>query len=238
MKHLQMGIRSSQRKDALVPVAASKPTDPALCNEQSTNSLLSEVQPFPTMDANIIENNNTSSDANIFCFAAFADKRTVILCNDLTRTFPIMSLEGNVCFLVVYHYKPNSILVLTITGFSDEIIVAAYQQQYNLLKLKRYKIHLNVMDNQATKVIKKFLDEENCNLLLVEPHNHRVNAAKCAIQTFKAHFISILATIDSKFPLQLWDRLTPQVESTLNMMRPSCINPRISAYQAVHGPYD
>jgi hypothetical protein len=67
---------------------------------------------------------------------------------------------------------------------------AAYQKQYNLLKSKGYKIRLNVMDNQATKVIKKFLDDQQCNLFLVKPHNHRVNAAEHAIQTFKAHFIS------------------------------------------------
>jgi hypothetical protein len=111
------------------------------------------------------------SDANIFClFAAFADKRTRILYNDLTGTFPFISLEGNVCFLIVYHYKTNAILALPIAGFSDDIMFAAYQQQYNLLKLKGYKIRLNIMDNQATKVIKKFLDEQQCNLLLVEPH--------------------------------------------------------------------
>jgi hypothetical protein len=43
---------------------------------------------------------------------------------------------------------------------------------------------------------------------------------------------------DSNFPLQLWDRLTPQAESTLNMMGPSCTNPNISAHKAIHGPYD
>jgi hypothetical protein len=149
-----------------------------------------------------------------------------------------MPLEGNVCFLIIYHYKMNDIFALPIAGFSDNIICAAYQQQYNLLKLKGYKIHLNVVDNQATKVTKKVLDEEQCNLLLVKPHNHLVNAAKRAIPTFKAHFISALATTDSKFPLQLWDQLMPQVKSTLNMMRLSRINPNISAYKAVHGPYD
>jgi hypothetical protein len=122
-----------------------------------------------------------------------------------------MSLEGNVCFLIIYHYETNAILALPIAGFSDDIIFAAYQRQYHLLKLKGYKIRLNVMDNQATKVIKKFLDEEQCSLLLVEPHNHHVNAAKCTIQTFNVHFISALATTNSKFPLQLWDRLMPQV---------------------------
>jgi hypothetical protein len=67
------------------------------------------------------------------------------------------------------------------------------------------------MDNQASWVIKNFLTQKNCDLMLVEPNNHCVNATKQAIQTFKAHFISALATTDSKFPLQLWDRLTQQV---------------------------
>jgi hypothetical protein len=74
--------------------------------------------------------------------------------------------------------------------------------------------------------------------MLVEPHNHRVNAAECTIQTFKDHFISALTTTDSEFPLQLWDKLTSQVENTLNLMRASRINPNISAYEALRGPND
>jgi hypothetical protein len=54
--------------------------------------------------------------------------------------------------------------------------------------------------------------------MLVEPHNHQVNVAERAIQTFKDHFISALATADSEFPLQLWDKLTSQVKTTLNLM--------------------
>jgi hypothetical protein len=57
---------------------------------------------------------------------------------------------------------------------------------------------LNVMDNQATKHIKQFLTKEERKLQLVEP-NHRVNAAKCAIQTFKDAFIAALATTDCNF---------------------------------------
>ncbi len=50
--------------------------------------------------------------------------------------------------------------------------------------------------------------------------------------------IAALATTDSEFPLHLWDRLTPQVRGTLNLMRASHINPAISAYEALNGPYD
>ncbi len=50
-----------------------------------------------------------------------------------------------------------------------------------------------------------FLTKNNCKLQLMEPHNHRVNAAEQAIQMFKDAFIAALATMDSNFPLQLWD---------------------------------
>jgi hypothetical protein len=94
-------------------------------------------------------------------------------------------------------------------------------------------IKINVMDNQCRKQIKKFLTDKDCKLMLVEPHNHRVNVAERAIQTFKDHFISALATTDSEFPLQLWDMLTSQVKTTLNLIWASRINPNISSYEAI-----
>jgi hypothetical protein len=95
------------------------------------------------------------------------------------------------------------------------------------------------MDNQATKYIKKFLSKKGCQLQLVEPHNHLVNAAERAIQTFKNAFIAALATTNMDFPLQLWDKLAPQVQDTLNLLWTSRTNPEISlAYEALNGPYD
>ncbi len=188
--------------------------------------------------ANIIDDNDSPRKANLFCFAAFTDKHTGTLYKDLTGSFPFQSLESNVCFLVVYHYKTNAILALPISGFSDKIIFAAYKQRYEMLKSKGHVIKSNIMDNQASQTIKKIFTKNQCKLMLVEPHNHCVDAAERAIQTFKDHFVSTPATIDSEFPLQLWDRLAPQVKNTLNMLRLLQINPNVLAYEAVHGPYD
>ena len=95
------------------------------------------------------------------------------------------------------------------------------------------------MDNQATKYVKKFLSEKGCQLQLVEPHNHLVNAAEQAIQTFKDAFIAVLATTNMDFPLQLWDKFAPQVQDTLNLLQTLRTNPEISsAYEALTGPYD
>jgi hypothetical protein len=126
---------------------------------------------------NVIEDDmDNQTDANLFSFAMFADKHTGMLYNDLTGTFPFMSLEGNVCFLVVYHYESNDILALPISGFSNNIIFQAYKQIYEMIESKGSVIRFNIMDNQASKVIKKFLTPKQCDWMLVEPNNHRVNA--------------------------------------------------------------
>ena len=94
------------------------------------------------------------------------------------------------------------------------------------------------MDNQATKVIKAYLTTQRVSLQLVEPHNHHVNAAERAIQTFKNCFIGALGTTDADFPILLWKKLTSQVQDSINLLRRSRINPAVSAYEILEGPYD
>ncbi len=123
-------------------------------------------------------------------------------------------------------------------GLDDVSIYNAYKTQFELHPTKGFKPKLNVMDNQATKHIYTFLTKTECKLQLVEPHNHNVNAAKCAIQTFKDAFIAALATTDSSFPLQLWDRLTPQIQDTVKLLRALHIDPSKSAYDILNRPYN
>ena len=40
-----------------------------------------------------------------------------------------------------------------------------------------------IIDKVVSKLVKKYLEEENEKLQLVEPHNYRVNAAELLIQT-------------------------------------------------------
>jgi hypothetical protein len=64
-----------------------------------------------------------------------------------------------------------------------------------------------------------------------------MNHAEKAIQTFKNHFIAVLYGADSSFPAKQWDRRIKQAVMTLNMCRPSRINPKLSAYQQVWGNF-
>jgi hypothetical protein len=149
-----------------------------------------------------------------------------------------MSLDGNICFFVMYHYKTNAILITLIAGLDSECILEAYKSNLEYLVSKGFKRKVNMMDHQATKAIKAYLTPQQVTLQLVEPHNHRVNAAERAIQTFKNQFIGAIGTTDSKFSIQLWDKLAPQVQDCINLLRRLPISPDKSAYETLEGPYD
>ena len=94
------------------------------------------------------------------------------------------------------------------------------------------------MDNKCSNDLKQALNKADITLQLVPPHLHQRNKAEQAIQTFKNHFKAILATIDPAFPLREWDRLLVQGELTLNLLRTSTINPKLSAYAYIFGQFD
>ena len=111
------------------------------------------------MEVNYITDDE--SIANVFCFGAFADKVSGVVYNDLTGNFLFMSIDGSVCFFVLYHYKMNAILVKPIANVDNRSMFAAYKELFETLEEKGYKPKMNVMDNQVTKYIKKFLNKKN-----------------------------------------------------------------------------
>ena len=190
-------------------------------SEQEDDDTSNEDEPRQGYYPNIIPKIEDESIANVFCFGAFTDKMTGVVYNDCTGNFPFMSLDGNVCFLVMYHNETNAIFAVPIPGLDSKSIVEAYKKIFEYLVSKGYKLKVNIMDNQATRAIKEYLITQNCALQLVESHSHRVNAAERAIQTFKNRFIGALGTTDNEFPVQLWNKKAPQVQDAINLLSPS-----------------
>ena len=60
---------------------------------------------------------------------------------------------------------------------------------------------------------------------------HRRNTAEQMFQTFKAHFLSILAGFSRTFPNFFLGKILPQTELTLNLLRQFNITPDISAWE-------
>jgi hypothetical protein len=72
----------------------------------------------------------------------------------------------------------------------------------------------------------------------VPHHCHRRNAAERAIRTFKEHVVAGLSSVDPNFPFHLWDRILPQAEITLNLLRTSRLHPQLSAAAHFHSLVD
>ena len=86
--------------------------------------------------------------------------------------------------------------------------------------------------------MKDFLKAAGVDFQLVPLHDHQRNAAERAICTFKNHLIAGIVSTDKEFPLNLWDRLIEQAVLTLNLLRGSRLNPKLSAYEQLMGRYD
>jgi hypothetical protein len=175
---------------------------------------------------------------DVFCFAALANAITGTMYTDITGAFPVRSFKSMQYILVAYVYDLNAIIVCAMPYRTDASMVTVFTKVITILKAGGYQPALNMMDNECSAAVKKYIKSENINFQLVPPHNHRVNATERAIATFKEHFIVALATMDTHCPLQLWDEFLPQVELTLNMLRFSQQNPKKSANQEVYGSFD
>jgi hypothetical protein len=96
-----------------------------------------------------------------------------------------------------------------------------------------------VLDNEAPKGLQLHFRASKIKYQCVPPYNKRANKAERAIQTFKRHFITILAGTHPSFPINFWHELIPQAKITLNMMRAYADQPSISAYHGIHrSPFD
>ena len=82
------------------------------------------------------------------------------------------------------------------------------------------------------------MDKKNVNWKLIPPQIHRRNAAERETRTFKNHFMAGLASTNNNFQINLWDRLLPQVITTLNLLRNYRINPRLLAEAQLNGMFN
>lgn len=113
--------------------------------------------------------------------------------------------------------------------------IAAYKKTINFFGLLGPKILFQRLDNETSAPLEMFARNNAITFEYCPPHQHRSLKAERAIRTFKNHFIATLGTVDSNFPMQLWDELLPQTELCLNHLIPYAPNPKISAYAGLHG---
>jgi hypothetical protein len=171
-----------------------------------------------------------------FVYAATIDAGQIY--TDQTGRFPVVSRKGNKYIMILYDYDSNAILAQPIKDRTDPDLLKAFQVMEQELVARGLKPKLMKLDNEASKLLKAFLHQQDITLQLVPPYSHRRNSAERAIRSLKDHLIAGLCSTEKSFPMHLCDRLLPQAVITLNMLRTPRINPKLSAATHNFGQYD
>jgi hypothetical protein len=141
--------------------------------------------------------------------------------------------------MIAFYANGNLILQQAFKTRNDRHRIAAYNAIMLRLVAPGLAVDLQILDNEASATYKETITVKwKAKFQLVPPDMHRRNWAERAIRTFKSHFLSILAGVDSAFPPYLWDLLLPQAQLTLNLLWQSTLNPRISTWEYFQGPFD
>ena len=202
-------------------------------NQSRQNQRSTKAKPMKEHNSNLLKGKKAQD-----VYTKVYNVRETIF-SDQTGKFPVQSRSGNKYIMVMVEIDSNAILVEPMKIRKDEETIRAYNALMLRLSRAGIKPKKHVLDNEVSENMKNHIrDTYKLQMELVPPGCHRRNAAEVAIRNFKAHFLSVLAGAADDFPLSLWDRLLPQTEITLNLIRQSNAIPTVSAYAHLSGPFD
>ena len=157
---------------------------------------------------------------------------------DQTGRFPVTSSRVSKYLMVLYDHDSNAILAEPLTSCRERELIQAPCVLHTYLSDRSLNPQYQMLDTECPGGLKKFLRDSSIRFQLVPPHLHHTNAAERVIQTYKDHLIDGLIICDPNFFLHLWDQLIPHATLTLNLLRPSRLNPRLSAESQLNGSFD
>ena len=157
---------------------------------------------------------------------------------DLPGRYPITSASGYKYIFIMLDCDSNYVKGCAMKSRETNKMIRCYTECYEYYKNAGFTARLLCLDNEVSKQLVQRIIDDKLDYQLAAPHDHRRNFAERAIQCYKNHFISVLAGADPDFPKDRWDLLLPQVELTLNISRPSKLNPKVSAYTFINGTFD
>jgi hypothetical protein len=202
-------------------------------NQQRQNSRTTQIKSTKA------SNQETDIDHGIktqLVYAAPIDAGQIY--TDQTGRFPVVSSKANKYIMILYDYDSNAILAQPIKDRTAPELLKAFQIMEQELVARGLTPKLMKLDNEASKLLKTYLHQQDISFQLVPPYSHRQNSAERAIRSFKDHLIAGLFSTDKSFPIHLWDILLPHAVITLSMLRTSRINPKLSAATHIFGQYD
>jgi Reverse transcriptase (RNA-dependent DNA polymerase) len=215
-----MGHLDSRRKN----VQSTKPKGKPIRHQEDPGE-----DPFPAQP--------TDNERTHNCFLVAYELRSLVY-TDQTGRLPHTSSSGNNYLLIAYEYDSNYIMMEPYKNKTAAVLTATIARVHTKLATRGCKPQFHRLDNECPTELQNYFDLQNTNFQLAPPHNHRTNAAERAIRTAKNHLKAGWWSMDDQFPMYLWDKTIPHAELTLNLLRSSRMNPKLSAWEQLNGRYD
>jgi hypothetical protein len=116
--------------------------------------------------------------------------RDCALFSDLAGRFPVTAFDGSQ-YIMISQYKAY-IHVEVLQSRSETNLCNAFTRTY-FFKERGHQIKYQVLDNECPTSLLKLLQKQQVTAQPVPPNQKRTNKAERAIQTFRNHFLSVLA---------------------------------------------
>jgi hypothetical protein len=143
--------------------------------------------------------------------------------------------------MIFYSSGGNYIHIELLDSQNADDVLIAYKQGIIFFTERGLLPNVQRINNKSaflTAAFQAYQADENINVDLVPPGQKRRNKAERCIETAKHHIIAVIAGCDPNFPMKAAKHHFPQIEITLNLLRPSRKYPMMSAWEQLHGEYD
>ena len=151
---------------------------------------------------------------------------------------PTTSSHDTKYLLVLYGYDSNDILAEPMCSRTGPEHLAAYQQATQALVARGLHPNIKRLYNEVFSKLKAHIVASDINYQLAHPHIHQRIWDDQEIFTFKNHLLALISSCDRKLIMNLWERLLYQALLTLNLLRPSRLNPSLSAHMQMQRPFE
>jgi hypothetical protein len=102
-----------------------------------------------------------------YVYAATIDAGQIY--TDQTCRFPVVSSKGNTYIMILYDYDSNAILAQPIKDRTAPELLRAFQVMEQELVARGVKQKLMKLDNEASKLLKMYLHQQNITFQFVPP---------------------------------------------------------------------
>jgi hypothetical protein len=177
-------------------LSKSTSTSKGHLNQQRQNARTTKIKDAELIDSEPDPDHGIKTQ---YIYAATIDAGQIY--TDQTGIFPVVSSKGNKYIMVIYDYDSNAILAKPIKDRTSPELLKAFQFMEQELVAKGLKPKLMKLDNEASKLLRDYIYQQERAFQLVPPYSHRRNSAERAIRSFTDHLIAGLCSTYKSFPM-------------------------------------